>query len=101
MMGSAQAASRQAAAERRWIVLDSLGRHNTVGRYTDPTDAELDAAAVALAGMGLDGWLAVLEGRYYGSRPVTLREVIELTPSASSFVDAVRLFEQARRAVCA
>ncbi len=61
-MNGAQIAARAAAAERRWVILDTLGRHVTVGRHTDPSDAELDAAAVTLAGEGVGGWLAVLEG---------------------------------------
>ena len=98
-MNGAQIATCADAAERRWVILDTLGRHVTVGRHTDPSDAELDAAAVALAGMGLGGWLAVLQGCYYGRRPVPLRRVGELVPSVTSFEEAARLFEKARQTV--
>ena len=98
-MNGAQIAARAAAAERRWVILDTLGRHVTVGRHTDPSDAELDAAAVTLAGEGLGGWLVVLEGRYYGRRRVHLRRVAELVAGQVSFDLAAALFHAKREAV--
>lgn len=97
-MNGAQIAARAAAAERRWVILDTLGRHVTVGRHTDPSEVELDAASVALAGEGLGGWLAVLEGTYYGRRRVKLRKVAELVPGPVSFDLAAALFHAKREA---
>lgn len=95
-MNGAQLAALTAALERRWIVLDTLGRHVTVGRHSDPSDAELDAARIALEGQGAGGWLAVLEGRYYGRRRVRVRKVLELVPGAVSFDLAAALFHATR-----
>ena len=86
------------AAERRWIVLDNLGRHVTIGRHSDPTAAELNAAAEALAGLGRGGWLAVMEGAYYAPGSVKLLEVSVLTPCAETFESAAALFQCRRGA---
>ncbi len=98
-MNGAQIAARAAAAERRWVILDTLGRHITVGRHSDPSDAELDAAAVALAGEGVGGWLATLTGSYYGRRPVQIHKVAELVAGPVSFDLAAALFQAKREAV--
>jgi len=51
--------------ERRWIILAQDGRHVTMGRAAPPSDAEIAAAAAALAAQGLAGWLAMLDGNYW------------------------------------
>ena len=35
------------------------GRHATVGRYTDPSEEEINAAEAALVASGTGRWLAV------------------------------------------
>lgn len=50
--------------EHRWIALAEDGRHPTLGRDADPTEAEIDAVEKALAAQGLHGWLAIAEGDY-------------------------------------
>jgi hypothetical protein len=84
------------ARERRWIVLSHDGRHVTLGRHTDPSEEEISRAAEALRRSGLGGWLAVLEGIYYGRGPVSLMEVRELVPSPIAWQDAARAFQSIR-----
>ena len=45
--------------ERRWIILAPDGRHVTMGRAAPPSEAEVEAAAAALAAQGLAGKTAV------------------------------------------
>ena len=60
------------SAERRWIILAQDGRHVTMGRAAPPSEAEVAAAAAALAAQGLAGWLATLDGNYWSHRRVAL-----------------------------
>lgn len=84
--------------EKRWIVLGEDGRHVTLGRHADPTEAEIAAAQSALAAQALAGWLAVMEGDYFarGSRPALLM-VRPLGSPAGLFEAAADAFEAARR----
>ena len=63
------------SAERRWIILAQDGRHVTMGRAAPPSEAEVEAAAAALAAQGLAGWLATLDGNYWSRRRVALAPV--------------------------
>jgi len=86
------------AGERRWIILCEDGRHVTVGRHADPDDDELARASEQLRSLGIGGWLAVLEGRYYGRAKVSIMMVRELTPTAAPWDTAVRAFLALRKA---
>lgn len=71
------------ARERRWIILAEDGRHVTLGRDTDPSDAEVAQAGDGLRTVGLGGWLAVLEGHYHRARsPLSLLMVRAVVPSS-------------------
>ncbi|GIX10387.1 hypothetical protein [Elioraea sp.] len=84
--------------EKRWIVLGEDGRHVTLGRHTDPTDAEIAAVQGALAAQGLGGWLAIMEGDYFGRRsPPALLMVRPLGSPAERFEAAVEAFETTRQ----
>jgi hypothetical protein len=86
------------ARERRWIVLGEDGRHVSIGRATDPSDAEIEAAGKSLEQSGMGGWLAVMEGVYYSRRSrVALMMVREVAPATASWNDAVAAFQQRRR----
>ena len=89
-------------SERRWIILAQDGRHVTLGRAAPPSADEVEAAAAALATQGLAGWLATLDGDYWGRGRVTLAPVQTLGDSASlDWSAAVAAFEAARqRAHC-
>lgn len=88
-----------ASRERRWIVLGEDGRHVTLGRHTDPTAEEIVHAGDSLRAAGLGGWLAVMEGVYYGSRGrVSLMMVRELAPCRASWAEAAAAFMNLRRA---
>ena len=84
--------------ERRWIILAQDGRHVTMGRAAPPSEAEVEAAAAALAAQGLAGWLATLDGNYWSRRRVTLAPVQTLGDGASlHWPAAITAFEAARQ----
>ena len=89
---------RPKLAERRWIILAQDGRHVTMGRAAPPSEAEVEAAAVALAAQGLAGWLATLDGNYWTRRRVALAPVRLLGDGATlDWPAAITAFEAARQ----
>ena len=85
-------------SERRWIILAQDGRHVTLGRAAPPSAAGVEAAAAALAAQGLAGWLATLEGDYWGRGRVTLAPAQTLDDAASlDWPAAITAFEAARQ----
>ena len=85
-------------AERRWIILAQDGRHVTMGRAAPPSEAEVEAAAAALAAQGLAGWLATLDGNYWSRRRVALTPVQMLGNGATlDWSAAITAFEAARQ----
>ena len=84
--------------ERRWIILAQDGRHVTMGRAAPPIEAEVEAAAAALAAQGLAGWLATLDGNYWSRRRVTLATVQTLGNGATlDWPAAITAFKAARQ----
>ena len=55
----------------------------TMGRAAPPSEAEVAAAAAALAAQGLAGWLATLDGNYWSHRRVALAPVQMLGDGAT------------------
>ena len=85
-------------SERRWIILAQDGRHVTMGRAAPPSEAEVEAAAAALAAQGLAGWLATLDGNYWSRRRVALAAVQTLGDGATlDWPAAITAFEAARQ----
>jgi hypothetical protein len=85
-------------SERRWIILAQDGRHVTMGRAAPPSEAEVAAAAAALAAQGLAGWLATLDGNYWSRRRVALASVQMLGDGATlDWPAAIAAFEAARQ----
>ena len=85
-------------AERRWIILAQDGRHVTMGRAASPSEAEVEAAAAALAAKGLAGWLATLDGNYWSRRRVALAPVQMLGDGTTlDWSAAITAFEAARQ----
>jgi len=80
-MGSAENRS----AERRWIVLSEDGRFVTLGRASDPSEAEILDAERALIAQGLAGWLAVMQGNPYVGAAPRLMEVRRLGEPTTIF----------------
>ena len=74
--------------ERRWIVVAADGRFSTLGRASDPSEAEILAAENALRAQGLSGWLAVMEGNPYVGAMPRLLEVRPLAGPTGSFAEA-------------
>ncbi len=86
------------SGERRWIILAQDGRHATMGRAAPPSEAEVEAAATALAAQGLAGWLATLDGNYWARRRVVLAPVQMLGDAATlDWPAAITAFEAARQ----
>ena len=85
------------ARERRWIVLGGDGRHVTLGRHTNPTQGEIDAAEAALKASGQAGWLAVMQGRYYSRGAVDRLMVRPLACPGDAWDAAARAFETLRQ----
>jgi hypothetical protein len=88
------------AAERRWIILASDGRHVTLGRGAAPSEAEVAHAAAGLAAAGLAGWYVILDGDYWARRArLALTPVCGLAGAADrDWPAAAAAFEAARRA---
>jgi hypothetical protein len=85
-------------AERRWIILAHAGQHVTMGRAAPPSEAEVEAAAAALAAHGPAGWLATLDGNYWSRRRVALAPVQILGDGATlDWPAAITAFEAARQ----
>jgi hypothetical protein len=58
-------------ASRSWIVLGQDGGHVTVGRAAS-TNKEIATASAALAEQYFGGWIAKMDGSYWGRGSVTL-----------------------------
>jgi len=82
--------------ERRWIILADDGRHVTVGRHSDPCEDDIIRAGEALRAAGHGGWLAILEGVYYGDGPVTIMQVREIASPTTAWGAAVESFHALR-----
>ncbi|MEJ1979038.1 MAG: hypothetical protein WDN49_25855 [Acetobacteraceae bacterium] len=78
--------------ERRWIVIVEDGRHSTLGRHTDPSEAEILAAEAALKAAGLSGWLAVSNGVYYSNEELSVLQVRMLGQPMETWETAAERF---------
>jgi hypothetical protein len=74
--------------ERRWIVVVTDGRFVTLGRESDPSEAEILAAEAALQAQGLSGWLAIMEGNPHIGRLPHIMEVRPLGNPGVPFAEA-------------
>jgi hypothetical protein len=84
--------------ERRWIALGTDGRHVSLGRNSDPSPEEIEAAEAALMAQGHGGWLAVTSGVYWSRRArLDVLEVRHLGAPAETFAEAAAAFQQRRR----
>ena len=83
--------------ETRWIVLDTDGRHVSLGR-TEPSEAEVKAAGNALAAQGLSGWLARMQGEYYSRSEISVEPLQRIGISHDAdWQAALAAFHAARR----
>ena len=87
--------------EKRWIILTPDGGHVSIGRHTDPSEEEIEAAAGKLRQAGTGGWLAAMEGRYFGRGKMTLLMVREIGPAGGSWERPAAAFERTRRGATA
>jgi hypothetical protein len=87
--------------ETRTIILGDDGRHVTIGRHSEPSEAEVATAGAALAAQGMGGWLCTLTGTYYGKRKVTLACIREVAVPRHDFAAAEAAFHAARKGATA
>jgi len=87
-MARASAKGSARTRERRWIVVAADGRFSTLGRASDPSEAEILAAEDALRAQGLSGWLAIMEGNPYVGPLPRIMEVRPLGGPLTAFEDA-------------
>lgn len=76
------------SSDRRWVLVAEDGRYSTMGRASNPTDAEVEEAEDALRRQGLSGWLAVMSGSAYGSKVPSLMAVRPLASPTKRWEDA-------------
>ncbi len=74
--------------ERRWIVLGEDGRFVSIGRFSEPSEAEIHAAEAALQSQNLSGWLAIMSGNPYADLIPDIVEIQELAKPTRSFAEA-------------
>jgi hypothetical protein len=74
--------------ENRWIVLGEDGRFVSVGRFSEPSEAEIHATEVALRSQNLSGWLAIMSGNPYADQFLDIVEIKELAKPTRSFAEA-------------
>jgi hypothetical protein len=84
------------SAERRWAVIAEDGRHSWLGRHSDPSEEELAKISQSLALQSLAGWLAVVEGIYYGRGKLSVMMVRPLCGNAD-WESALNAFQEHRR----
>jgi glucokinase len=82
--------------EARWIVLDTDGRHVSLGR-TEPSEAEIVTASDALAAQGLSGWLARMQGEYYSRGKVMLERLQRIGATQDADLQAALTASHAAR----
>lgn len=85
-------------SETRILILADDGRHATVGRQSRPTEAEISAAAGALAAQGIGAWLVEATGHLYGGGEIELRALQRLSGAPADFVTAAAAFHALRKA---
>jgi hypothetical protein len=82
--------------ERRWAIIAEDGRHNWLGRHSDPTDDELSSAARQLGAAGVAAWLVVTEGNYWQPEH-NLKVLLVRTLSAGGDWESARALFLAKR----
>lgn len=87
------------SSDRRWVIVSEDGRYTTIGRASDPTDAQLREAEDALRRQGLAGWLAVMSGSAYGRKVPSLMVVRPLASPTKSWHEASHAASRSTRAV--
>ena len=84
--------------EDRTVIIADDGRYVTLGRYSQPSEDELQAARDALAKQGIGAWLATMHGTFYQRRAPKLTMIRELVPPRVTWDAAVAAFKAAHKA---
>jgi hypothetical protein len=84
--------------EKRWIAVGVDGRHITLGRESDPSEAEICEVEAKLRDQGIGAWLAVAEGDYWNPKGhMTLLMVRRLGNPTGPWGQAVAAFNERRQ----
>ena len=75
------------SSDRRWVIVSEDGRYTTIGRASDPTEAQIREAEEALRRQGLAGWLAVMSGSAHGTNVPSLMAVRPLASPTKPWDD--------------
>ena len=80
----------------RFILLREDGQHATLGRY-EPNPEELDGMAKSVRLTGFGGWIAEMDGVYYGWRKLKLTARHTLGTPTAEWDAAVAAFLAIRK----
>jgi len=80
-----------------WMIIVGDGHHVWLGRNSDPSDAEIEAASAQLNAKALTGWLAVLKGDYWSrKRPLEVMLVRQLSQKGGDWESALQAWRDKR-----
>ena len=83
--------------ERRWNILSDDGCFVTLGRASDPSETEIDAAEKSMQASGIHGWLAVMEGSPHALTAPRIMCVRALAGPGGAWEAAVEAFNLSLR----
>lgn len=83
------------APDPRWIIMTEDGRINLIGRHTEPSQAELDRAEMAMEAAGVRGWVAIMDRSAYAPGQPEFTPVKEMRSPVVTFQEAVARFAAA------
>jgi hypothetical protein len=83
------------APDPRWIIITEDGRINSIGRHTEPSQAELDRAESVMEAAGVRGWIAIMDRSAYAEGQPEFTIVREMRSPVVSFQEAVARFAAA------
>ncbi|MEE3501096.1 hypothetical protein [Acidiphilium acidophilum] len=72
------------------------GHINTIGRHTEPSQAEIDRVGSAMEAVGVRGWLAIIDRSAYVAGQPKITMVMEMREPKVSFQEAVARFAAAK-----
>lgn len=84
------------APDPRWIILTEDGHTNTMGRHTEPSQAEIDRVESAMEAVGVRGWLALMDRSAHAAGQPEFTMVREIRGPKVSFQEAVARFAAAK-----
>lgn len=84
------------APDPRWIIITEDGHINSIGRHTEPSQAEIDRLELAMEAAGVCGWIAIMDRSAYAEGQPEFTMVREMRSPLVSFQEAVARFAAAQ-----